>query len=209
MGHASACPFAMAYYQRNLPHWQPQGASLFITWRLDGSLPVSCAKPESSATLRISAGQAFRAWDARLDAASSGPVWLRDPRLAAMVVAVLHHGERDKKLYRLSAYVVMSNHVHVLLEPLAPAATIMHWIKGVTAREANRLLGRDGVPFWQHESYDHWVRKENEGQRIIRYPESNPVVAGLVERVEQWPWSSACRPVGDADGPAQAEACAT
>ena len=53
-------------------------------------------------------------------------------------------------------------------------------LKGYTAREANRLLGRTGQPFWQGESYDHWVRDETEFIRIIAYIENNPVKAGLV-----------------------------
>ncbi|HEY1204816.1 MAG: transposase [Bryobacteraceae bacterium] len=98
--------------------------------------------------------------------------------------------------YRLAAFVVMSNHVHVLLEPAAPVARITQWIKGTTAREANRILGRVGQPFWQHESYDHWARNEKEFQQIVRYIEFNPVAAGLVDGMEDWPWSSAYAPAG-------------
>jgi len=65
-------------------------------------------------------------------------------------------------------------------------------IKAYTAREANQILGRAGEPFW-NETYDHWVRNEDERNRIIRYIEGNPVSAGLIEAIEQWPWSSASR----------------
>jgi type I restriction enzyme R subunit/putative DNA methylase len=64
-------------------------------------------------------------------------------------------------------------------------------LKGFTARQANRLLGRIGQPFWQKESYDHWVRSETEWNRIAGYIEENPVKAGLVARAEDYPWSSA------------------
>ncbi len=174
----------MAYYRRDLPHWQPEGVFLFITWRLHGSLPGLLRQTGP-------AGQVFREWDRALDRAASGPIWLKNPQIAAMIAGTLRSGEIEKQLYRLRAFVVMVNHVHVLVEPLAPGPKITQWIKGVTAREGNRLLGRDGHPFWQHESYDHWVRNEIEGQRVVRYIEANPVMAGLVERVEQWPWSSA------------------
>jgi putative transposase len=70
---------------------------------------------------------------------------------------------------------------------------ITHWIKGRTAREGNLLLGRTGEPFWQDESYDHWVRNEREFHRIVKYIEWNPVSAGLVTKPEDWPWSSATR----------------
>lgn len=89
VGHASACLSPMAYYRRNLPHWHPEEAWLFITWRLHGSLPVSRAKPASPTVGRTTAGQASRSWDALLDGARSGPVWLKDPRLGAMVAGLV------------------------------------------------------------------------------------------------------------------------
>jgi REP element-mobilizing transposase RayT len=95
--------------------------------------------------------------------------------------------------YNLDAYVVMPNHVHVLLEPLVPLARITGGIKGVSARDANAALRRVGKPFWEDESFDHWVRDEAEFERIRCYIERNPVSAGLVERPEDWPWSSARR----------------
>jgi REP element-mobilizing transposase RayT len=64
-------------------------------------------------------------------------------------------------------------------------------LKGATAREANRILGRTGETFWQAESYDHWVRDNSESERIVTYIENNPIKAGLVERPEEYPWSSA------------------
>jgi REP element-mobilizing transposase RayT len=84
----------------------------------------------------------------------------------------------------------MPNHVHVLL-PLVDPSKLLHSVKGFSAREANKLLGRSGEPFWQRESYDHWVRSEMESERIRRYIEENPVRAGLVARAEDYPWSSA------------------
>jgi REP element-mobilizing transposase RayT len=86
----------------------------------------------------------------------------------------------------------MPNHVHVLMTPLALVPKIMHSLKGFTAREANRLLDRTGLPFWQRESYDHWVR-DGEFERIQRYIELNPVRAGLASEVRLYPWSSAGR----------------
>ena len=85
----------------------------------------------------------------------------------------------------------MSNHVHVMVFPRAPLWRITKAIKGFSAREANRILGRTGQPFRQHESFDHWVRDRRELGRIVRYVEENPVRAGLVGSAEEWPWSSA------------------
>jgi hypothetical protein len=105
----------MPYYERNLPHWLPEGKNLFVTWRLYGSLPAVIV-----ATLRktddLKDGKRFRFIDRELDGAAFGPVWLRDPRMAKIVVAamdaVAHAG-----LCLLHAFVVMPNHVHPLLEP--------------------------------------------------------------------------------------------
>ena len=89
------------------------------------------------------------------------------------------------------AWVIMANHVHVLLTPLLEMRQVTRSIKSFSARKANEILGRTGDPFWQDESYDHWIRNQEEMNRIIRYIEWNPVKASLVERVEDWPWSSA------------------
>jgi len=113
--------------------------------------------------------------------------------LAKIVVDSLSHGAEHLGLYRLSAYVVMSNHVHILIWPKALLPRITKSIKGYTARECNRLLGRTGESFWQEESFDHSVRNEDRFYRIKRYIERNPVKAGLVEDPEDWPWSSAAR----------------
>jgi len=67
-------------------------------------------------------------------------------------------------------------------------AAVMQSLKGYTAHEANRLLGRNGE-FWSHESYDHWIRDADEWQRIVAYVLNNPVKAGYVDRVQDWKWS--------------------
>jgi type I restriction enzyme R subunit/putative DNA methylase len=91
----------------------------------------------------------------------------------------------------LHAYVVMPNHVHALLEPRVALRRITGGIKGQSARDANRKLGRAGQPFWQDESFDHWVRNAAELERIRKYIEQNPVKAGLAKYAGQWRWSSA------------------
>jgi putative transposase len=85
----------------------------------------------------------------------------------------------------------MANHVHVLLRPLQETSRLLQWLKGTTAREANEILSRIGQPFWQRESYDHWVRNGQEMHRIAAYIENNPVKAGLAAEASDYPWSSA------------------
>jgi putative DNA methylase len=87
----------------------------------------------------------------------------------------------------------MPNHVHILITPYQSIARIMHSVKSFTAQKANSLLDRTGLPFWQGESYDHWVR-DGEFDRIKRYIELNPVKAGLANEAHLFPWSSAARP---------------
>ena len=79
----------------------------------------------------------------------------------------------------------MANHVHLLISPRIAPARLLKSLKGLTAREANRLLGLTGEQFWQKESYDHWVRK------IRTYIETNPVKARLVQNPQDYPWCSA------------------
>ena len=208
------------YYWRNLPHWQPPGAAIFLTWQLEGSLPRA-ARERLAATRALLEREAartdedtdqrkarhskklFAALDQILDKAESGPLWLKEERIAAIVESALL--QRYRELYTLWAYVVMANHVHALLQPkqspiLAEGSEgptyfllkdITKRLKGYTALEANRVLNRTGQTFWQQESFDHWARDEREFYRIIAYIENNPVKAGLVSRPEEWRWSSA------------------
>ena len=135
----------------------------------------------------------FGRWDAVLDCADYGPTWLSKPRVAEIVADGLHFRERQQ--YDLLAFCIMPNHVHVVLTPLPDRdshypslTTIMQLIKGYTAREGNRLLGRHGQ-FWQHESHDHWVRDGDELQRVCMYVINNPVKAGMVDDWSDWPWT--------------------
>ncbi len=201
-------------YRRNLPHFQPRGATFFITFRLAGSIPAAVLaalfeeaeriraeverapdSPERAERLYLEERRFFGKWDAVLDL-GDGPDWLRDPAIAKLVADNMHHfaGKR----YELVTYCIMPNHVHVVLAPLRkaddtyfPLAQIMHTMKGYTAGQANRHLGRTGA-FWLHESYDHCVRSEAELERIIAYVVNNPVKAGLAPEWQAWPWTYYC-----------------
>jgi type I restriction enzyme R subunit/putative DNA methylase len=130
--------------------------------------------------------------DRYLDTTRIGPRYLVQEPIAQLVTAALDRGV-ELGLYDLDAYVLMANHVHVLLLPKAVPSRLLQWLKGTTAREANQVLGRIGESFWQRESYDHWVRDERERGRIAAYIENNPVQAGLVGRPEDYRWSSAAK----------------
>ena len=138
----------------------------------------------------LSSGKAFVCLDRRLDQAKSGPLWLKRGDVAQIVVTSIELGEQLGH-YRLDSYVIMRNHVHLLIWPEIAPDRLLKSLKGATAREANRLLDRTGETFWQKESYDHWVRDSAELAKIRRYIAQNPVTAGVVAAAGEYPWSSA------------------
>ncbi len=173
--------------RRRPPHVYPVGKALFITWHLHGGLPHKLFPPPH----KKNAGQAFVWMDRYLDSARDGPLYLKQKPIAQLVVDSIHYGAEQLQYYDLRAFVVMANHVHLLVLPRVSPSRFLQALKGYTAREANRLLARTGQPFWQAESYDHWVRHDRESDRIQAYIENNPVKAGLVANAADYPWSSA------------------
>ncbi len=201
------------FFERNLPHFQPPGAVLFVTYRLRGSIPKIIideliAKKEATERALQSISDVaererreyleqrrlFGLWDKSLDAADYGPQWLKIPEVANVVGESLHF--LDHKKIDLDTYCIMSNHVHAIFTPLIDdvaedyysISSIMHSHKLFTARKGNLILDREGQ-FWQHESYDHVVRNDQEMERIRRYVLNNPVTAGLVESWDDWSWT--------------------
>ena len=142
----------------------------------------------------MTSGQAFLAMDRMLDNPRFGPIYLQQPRIAMIVRGAIQHGSLLD--YHLHAWVIMPNHVHLLVTPHTAASTFLRRLKGYCARHANRVLGLTGQPFWQDESYDRVVRTGEEFRRIESYIVTNPVTAGLVRSIEAFPWSSAAPPQG-------------
>ncbi len=199
-------------YQRNLPHIQPPGATLFVTFRLTGSIPLAIQQElieeterieqllQNIANLQVRAERAylekrrmFGQWDHVLDTTKEGPHWLKNPQIAQIVSKSIRY--RDEKVYDLDTFCIMSNHAHVLFTPLEKedgsyhaVSAIMQSLKRYTARKSNLILRREGQ-FWQYESYDHFVRNDKELQRIRQYILNNPVKAGLVQSWDEWPWT--------------------
>ena len=180
----------MTFYRRHLPHWHPEGASIFVTWRLYGSLPATVRTARNGCATKESAGKQFKRLDSALDKCNTGPLWLKDPRIAAIVIEIIRKGESNLHYFVLHAFVIMPNHVHLLITPNASISRITNGIKGASAHRANTILSRERQHFWQDESFDHWVRSPREFLKIRLYIESNPVSAGLATTPESWPWSS-------------------
>ncbi len=184
------------WYSRGyLPHFDGGETAQFITARLFDSMPQevlenwrdelktqNADKTETDAIFR-------KRVEAYLDQ-GDGSCFLRDERVANVVKdALLFH---DEKKYQLRAWVIMPNHIHILLTPNAGFALneIVHSIKSFTANEANKILNRKGI-FWQHESFDRYIRNAEHFANVIKYIENNPVKAKLCVNPEDWKFSSA------------------
>jgi REP element-mobilizing transposase RayT len=205
------------FYRRALPHWQPEGAWYFITFRLANSLPVSvlqeldaeCENEKQIMRTRFNGAQQrdelykldkkyFGRYDSWLDRCiENSPRWLADPNIAQIVSDEIH--ALDGNRYSLMTYCLMSNHVHIVIDTAKyhfkpthkgvtaryPLTDTLKQLKGRTARFCNLALGRNGT-FWHPESYDHVIRDVQEYERIVWYTINNPVIAGLVEKWEDW-----------------------
>lgn len=176
----------MAFYRRRLPHLSEIGQQIFLTWRLQGSLPTRRFFPTT-----LTSGRQFAALDRLLEETRSGPFYLRLAVVAEMVVRAIYYNANVLSQYALHAFVVMPNHVHLLLTPVIPMPKLTKSLKGITAKRANLILGLTGTSFWQEESYDHLVRSDREFEQIRRYIENNPVRAGLAQEACMYRWSSA------------------
>ncbi|MCO6511703.1 MAG: hypothetical protein J5I65_13015 [Aridibacter famidurans] len=217
-------------YSRRLPHIHPLDATFFITFRLAGSIPRNELRrykrqkearqhqfsrlqqtekdPRILEKAEADLSQFERDWFLRfeeiLDGVRHGPKWLADPEIQKIVMEVMQKKASDN--YRLLAFCIMSNHVHLVIRPLLTVSDlendrasdrsryltsrstvpeIMKSIKGVSARRANLALARTGS-FWERESYDRFVRDETELFRVIRYTIRNPVKAGLITKWQEW-----------------------
>jgi REP element-mobilizing transposase RayT len=198
------------HFRGYLPHVKREGADYFVTFRLADSLPKEVLlryERERAERLRLvleakrsgskttdseeALNRNFRRRIERYLDQGSGACHLRQPEIADLVAGALKffHGER----YLLREWVVMPNHVHVLVWPMPNRLVgeiVKSW-KQFTSTQAKRTLGLAPGRFWQPEPYDHWVRDDEERARIRRYIRNNPVKAGLCAQVEDWRWSSA------------------
>ena len=164
------------------------GHPVFVTLWLSGSLPRDQVFPPASPVL----GEAFRTVDKLLNRLRTGPHFLKQPEIARIIVTAIREGDTRFRRYQLHSYVVMPNHVHLLVTPNVPNAIWLGPLKAFTEFTANRILSRTGA-FWQDHSYDHVVGDGEEFRSVRRYIEGNPVAAGLAVRPEDFLWSSAAR----------------
>jgi REP element-mobilizing transposase RayT len=88
----------------------------------------------------------------------------------------------------------MPDHLHWLfeLQSAIPLSRLVMTTKSFTAREINETLGRAGQPVWQRGYFDHAVRREEDLRQIARYIVTNPLRAGIVANVSDYPLWDAC-----------------
>jgi type I restriction enzyme R subunit len=178
--------------RRNLPHWQQEGRTYFVTFRLHDSLPQEKLKKLREDRVNWlednpepwSAGQSHEYHELFSETvqqwldAGHGSCLLKDPALARIVVDALRHFDGER--YDLVAWVVMPNHVHALVTPRHGFALgkILHSWKSFSAHEINKQAGKLG-DVWQHETYDHIVRDPDSMWHFAKYIVDNPLQAGL------------------------------
>jgi putative transposase len=180
------------YFRRALPHFQPNDAPYFVTYRLRHSIP-------GLDQLRLNAilkngnsheeqARYFQEFDFLLDAARHGPKYLARPEIMEIVKSSLNYA--GEQWLDMIAYTIMPNHVHFVAELKGDRtlSQVMQSLKGFTSREANKILGQTGTAFWQPESYDRVVRDGRLGNTVY-YILMNPVTAGLVNDWREWPGS--------------------
>ena len=179
-----------------LSHFDAGDIPQSITFRLAGSIPrnLLCQWYEEAKLAGVGSTASDRA-RLRVEAYLNqgvGPTWLAIPEIAGLVESALLHFDGSR--YRLHAWVIMPNHVHVVISPLADATIpriVASW-KSFTATRANALLQRSGA-FWHEDYFDRFIRDERHFAAALHYVEQNPVEAGLCTQPEDWKFSSAGR----------------
>ena len=130
-----------------LPHLEAEEGTYLVTFRLADSLPREVMRDiEVARAARCSPMLDWRRIEEALDR-SAGACYLRQTEIANIVKqSTLFLNGRS---YRLMAWVIMPNHVHLVIQllPGRELSEVMHQLKSYTAKEANKALHRSGT-FW-------------------------------------------------------------
>ncbi len=194
---ASICHETRWYSRGYLPHCDKYGLLQSITFRLADSPPHTVLKQleqELASRQQLKKDIHRRNTIQGFLDSGFGCCALQHPEMANKVQDTLL--TFDGSRYRLIAWCIMPNHVHVLIEPLIGLGKIVQSWKSYTARwaikhHAELGLGVPGTSFWMREYWDRYIRNEQHLQAVIEYIHQNPVKARLCSRPEEWRWSSA------------------
>ena len=177
------------YSRGYLPHYELSAKIQMVTYRLADALPGSVVERLKRKGIRDAKQDEYRRQVENYMDAGHGACWLAKPAMAAAVRdAWLYF---DQQRYFLHAWVIMPNHVHLLLAENPPwtlSSIVKSW-KGYSARKINQILGRQGT-VWQRDYWDRYIRNREHYENAKQYIYENPMKTGLVDRGEQWKWSS-------------------
>lgn len=197
-------PDNLGWYRRFLPHRDDSGLIQFITYRLADSLPQAALDRLESELAALPPERMEPERRRRIEAwldAGHGSCVLRDPTAAQIVVEAWRHFDGER--YDLLAWVVMPNHVHVLVRvhPGQMLWRIVQSWKSFTGRRIMEVMDKaragargsqDGCrQLWMREYWDRFIRDEAHLMKSVEYIHQNPSRAGLVVHPDDWPWSSA------------------
>jgi REP element-mobilizing transposase RayT len=158
------------WYSRGyLPHFDHPALLQAITFHLADSLPTEVLfRLKERAQLQKDPDLELRQQIQKYLDAGHGSCVFKDARLARMVEYALFHFDGER--YRLLAWVIMPNHIHVLIETISgyPLHKVVHSWKSFTAQKANKHLKQKGE-FWQREYFDRFVRNEEHFNAVVRY----------------------------------------
>jgi putative transposase len=200
LGAPASSPASIWRSRGYIPHFDQACLIQSITFRLYDAVPEALVeqwKRELAWVSKIPATDPRQvALKKRIEAYEDkgyGVCGLRRADIASTAEQALLHF--DGKRYRVIAWCIMPNHVHVVFETLEgyPVSEIVQSWKSYVAHEANRILHRSGK-FWFREYHDRYIRNAEHLANAVEYVENNPVKAGLVGSKEEWRWSSAWAP---------------
>ena len=176
--------------KRRLPHYDSSNTFQFITYRLNDSISkdkIDSIKLRYDPSLNP---QEYRHEIDKVMDSGYGSCLLNDKNCASIVLDSWKFFDGEK--YDLIAYVIMPNHVHLLIKTFEghQLSEIIHSWKSFTSSLINKKIGRKGK-LWQREYWDRFIRNEKHFYKTIDYIHMNPVKAGLVESQYDWRFSSA------------------
>jgi putative transposase len=179
------------HWRGYLPHFDGGALVQAVTFRLADALPAGVVEALRSELGEDSAPEMRQRIAALLDA-GHGSCLLREPWAATLVEETLAHFDGIR--YRLVAWVIMPNHVHVILEchsGYSLGAIVRSW-KSYSARRINARRGGTGR-LWYPDYFDRYIRDAQHLAYAVEYVHLKPVRAGLTGKAEEWPYSSAAR----------------
>jgi REP element-mobilizing transposase RayT len=177
------------YSRSDLPHFDNPNVVQGVTFRLHDSLPKAVVK-SLSAEISGEMDSAKRQKIEELLNAGYGECYLKELKIGRIVEETLLHFDNER--YRLIAWVIMPNHVHVLFQQWEGhlLSDVVGGWKSFSASKINAQLGRKGK-LWFPDYFDRFIRDEQHFLNAVNSIYENPVKAGLVEFAEDWPLGSA------------------